>query len=61
MIAPFPDRCLLVPFHVSWLGPELLVCCVANRGSTGVSRMFRTFSKLFGAQGSPSSGRFLNL
>ena len=22
--------------HFSWLGPELLVCCLAHRGSTGV-------------------------
>ena len=32
--APFPGHCLLVP-HFSRLGPELLVCCLAHRGSTG--------------------------
>ena len=45
----------------SWLGPELLVCCLAHRGSTGVSLLLRTFSKLLGAQGSRSSGSLLNL
>ena len=25
--------------HFSWLGPELLVCCSAHRGSTGVFLM----------------------
>ena len=23
--------------HFNWLGPELLVCCLAHRGPTGVS------------------------
>ena len=23
-------------FYFSWLGPELLVCCLVHRGSTGV-------------------------
>ena len=41
------------------LGPELLVCCLAHRGSTGV--FAPGFSKLSGAQGSPSSGSLLNL
>ena len=36
LIAPFPDLCLLVPSHFSWLGPELLVCCLAHRGPTDV-------------------------
>ena len=26
----------LKAIHFSWLGPELLVCCLANRGPTGV-------------------------
>ena len=26
----------LKAFHFSWLGPELLVCCLAHRASTGV-------------------------
>ena len=38
--APFPYRCLLVP-HFSWLGPHLLVCCLAHRGSTGVFLLLR--------------------
>ena len=38
LIAPYPDLCLLVPFHYNWLGPELLVCCMARRGSTIVFR-----------------------
>ena len=41
---PFPDLCLLVlsmmaqlkAIHFSWLEPELLVCCLAHPGSTGV-------------------------
>ena len=61
LIAPFPDHCLLVPFHFSLYGPELLVCCLAHRGSTGVSLLLQIFSKLLGAQGSPSSGSLLNL
>ena len=27
--------------HFSWLGPELLVCCLAHRGSTGVFLLLR--------------------
>ena len=37
--------------HFSWLGSELLVCCLAHRFSFAPG-----FCKLFGAQGSPSSG-----
>ena len=36
--------------HFSWLGPELLVCCLAHRGSTGIFAFAPGFSKLFGAQ-----------
>ena len=37
------------------LGPELLVCCLAHRGPTGVFFFFCAgVSRLFGAQGSPS-------
>ena len=43
------------------LGPELLVCCLAHWNSTGVFLLLRIFSKLFGAQVSPSSGSLLNL
>ena len=46
--------------HFSWLGPELLVCCLAHRGPTVVFLLLRV-SRLFGAQGSPSSGSLLNL
>ena len=48
--------------HFSWLGPELFVCCLAHRGSTGVFffSFAPGFSKLFGAQGSPLSGSLLN-
>ena len=35
--------------------------CLAHRDSTGVSLLLQTFSKLFGAQESPSSGSLLNL
>ena len=45
----------------SWLGPELLVSCLAHRGSTGTFRLVQIFSKLLGAQGSQSPGSFLNL
>ena len=47
--------------HFSWLGPELLVCCLAHRRSTSFSLLLQTFSKLFGAQGSTSPGSLLNL
>ena len=40
LIAPFPDLCLLVLFHSSWLEPELLVYCLVHRGSTGVCFFF---------------------
>ena len=42
--------------HFSWLVPELLVCWVQL-----VFVFFSGFSKLFSAQGSPSSGSLLNL
>ena len=35
------------------------MCCLAHRGSTGVFLL--GFIKLFGAQGTPSSGSSLNL
>ena len=47
----------LKAIHFSRLGPELLVCCLAHRGPTGPIGV----SRLFGAQGSPSSGSLLNL
>ena len=28
--------------HFSWLGPELLVCCLAHRGPTGVFLLLRS-------------------
>ena len=61
-----PDLCLVLePFfaiHFSLLGPELLVCCLALRGSTGVFFFFCSgVSMLFGVQGSPSSDSLLNL
>ena len=34
--------------HLSWLGPELLVYCLADRGSTGVLSFAPGFIKLFG-------------
>ena len=40
LIAPFPDRCLLVP-HFSLLGPERPVRCLAHRGSSGVFLLLR--------------------
>ena len=51
----------LKAIHFSWLGPELLVCCLAHRGSTGVFSFAPGFSKLFSAQESQSSGSLLNL
>ena len=50
----------LKAIHFSWLGSELLVCCLAHRGPTDVF-FCPEVSKLFGAQGSPSSGSLLNL
>ena len=32
----------LKAIHFSWLGPELLVCCLAHRGSTGVFLLLRS-------------------
>ena len=46
--------------HLGWLGPELLVCCLAHRGPTGVFLLPRV-SKLYGAQGFPSKGSLPNL
>ena len=31
----------LKAIHFSWLGPELLVCCLAQRGPTGVFLLLR--------------------
>ena len=39
----------LKAIHFSWLGPELLVCCLAHRGSIGVFLLLRIFSKLLSA------------
>ena len=36
------SRLKVIPF--SWLGPELLVCCLTLRGSTGVFRLLQIFS-----------------
>ena len=47
--------------HFSWLGQELLVCCLARPGSNWCFSFAPGFSKLFGAQGSQSSGSLLNL
>ena len=44
----------LKAIRFSWLGPELLVRCLAHRGPTGVF-FCSGVSKLFGTQGSPSS------
>ena len=32
----------LKAIHLSWLGPELLVCCLAHRGPTGVFLLLRS-------------------
>ena len=32
----------LKAIHFSWLGPELLVCCLAHRGPTGVFLLLRS-------------------
>ena len=50
----------LKAIHFSWLGPELLVCCLAHRGRTGVF-FCSGVNRLFGAQRSPSSGSLLYL
>ena len=42
--------------HLSWLGPELLVCCLAHLGPTDVFLLLR----ILGAHGSPSSISLLN-
>ena len=33
-------ECSTLAIHFSWLGPELLTCCLAHWGSTGVSFSF---------------------
>ena len=38
----FVFRRIFKAIHFSWLGPELLVCCLANRGSTGVFHLLRS-------------------
>ena len=48
-------------FHFSWLGPELLVSFLDPPGFNWCFSFASGFSKLFGAQGSPSSGSLLNL
>ena len=58
---PSVDRARLKSMHFSWFGLELLVCCFAHHGSTGVFLLLWIFSKLLGAQGSPSSGSLLNI
>ena len=69
LIAPFPDLCLLVPFYD---GPDLKLFILDGWGRsflfvawpTGVQLVFffcSGVSKLFGAQGCPSSGSLLNL
>ena len=52
---------LFKAIHFTCFGPELLVCCLAHRGSTGVFLLLEIFIKLLGAPGSPSSVRLLNL
>ena len=52
----------LKAIYFSRFGQEILVCCLAHQGSTGVFFYFAPdFSKLIGAQGSPSSGSLPNL
>ena len=39
------DGVRLKSIHFSWLGPELLVCCLAHRGPTGVFLLLRVSVK----------------
>ena len=36
------DYMMAPAFHFSWLGPELLVCCLAHQGTTGVFLLLRS-------------------
>ena len=47
----------LLTLHFSWLEPELRICCLAHRGSTGV--LFLLWISCFVAQGSQSPGSLL--
>ena len=47
--------------HSSWLGPELLVMLLVPPGFNWCFSLAPDSNKLFGAQGSPSSGSLLNL
>ena len=55
------DSMMAKAIHISWVGPELLVCCLVHRGSTGVFSFAPDFNKLFCAKGSPSSVNLLYL
>ena len=37
--------------HFSWLEPDLLVCCLSHRGSTGVSLFAPDFQEVIGCPG----------
>ena len=37
-------------YSFGWLGPGLLDCCLAHRGSAGIFLLLRVFGKLFGAR-----------
>ena len=39
---PPPHTHTLKAIHFSWLGPGLLVCCLAHRGSTGIFLLLRS-------------------
>ena len=57
-IRTIPLMSPLKAVHSSWLGPALLVCCLAYQGSAGVFFFCSGVIKLFGAQGSPSSAAY---
>ena len=75
LIAPFPDLCLLVPFYIRVIvvvpcggpkkSPRTSIECSDFSNPQGLFALVFFFcsgvSRLFGAQGSPSSGSLLNL
>ena len=58
-----------IAIHFKWLGPELFVCCLAHRGSTGVFFFFfffffvllRVSVSYSASRESPSSESLLNM
>ena len=46
--------------HFSWLGPELLVCCLAHKGSTSVFLLLQIFSDVVWRPGLSIAGQLVS-